>query len=269
MAKDRSTYSSLLFEQTGAIATIRLNRPDAFNALTIELGQEMSEALVRCRDDESVRVVVLTGVGRAFCAGGDVKFMSSLLDGDPEAGLTALIKAIHESVKIIRSIPKPVIAAINGVAAGAGFNLALACDYRLAVDSARFNQAFVRLGLSPDSGGTFFLPRLIGMARATELIMTGDFLTAPEALALGLLNEIVDAAELDAATSKAAERFAQAPTAALGCMKHLINHSLGISVEDQLNAELETQLNLVRNTEDFREGLTAFVEKRTALFQGR
>ncbi|MBI3091421.1 MAG: enoyl-CoA hydratase/isomerase family protein [Candidatus Tectomicrobia bacterium] len=261
-------YSTLLFEQDAAIATIRMNRPAELNPINLETAAELSHAMASCAHDGRIRVVVLTGSGRAFCAGGDVGYMRSLLD-DPNRSvkLVELIQGLHHCVKIMRTMPKPIIAAVNGVAAGAGCNLALACDYRLAVETARFNQAFVRLGLCPDTGGSYFLPRMLGMARATELLMTGDFLDAREALALGLLNQVVSPADFDAATRKAAERFAGAPTAAVGGIKNLINRSLGISLEEQLDAECAVQGELAKSA-DFEEGLRAFFEKRPPVFKG-
>jgi 2-(1,2-epoxy-1,2-dihydrophenyl)acetyl-CoA isomerase len=253
---------------TDAVATITLNRPEALNAIDMTVGQELRDVLNDLHARAEVRAILLTGAGRAFSAGGDIKQMIEHANKRAEGFFDEPLKRIHEAVLAIRQIPKPVIAAVNGYASGAGCNLALACDYRIAAASARFNQAFVRIGLVPDSGGTFILPRLVGWAKAAELMMTGEIIEAEEALRLGLVNRVVPDEQLMQEAHQIAARFAAGPTVALGRIKALLNHSATASFKDQLDAEREAQIELAK-TADVVEGITAFVEKRPPKFEGK
>jgi 2-(1,2-epoxy-1,2-dihydrophenyl)acetyl-CoA isomerase len=245
------------------VLTLTLNRPEKLNALSPELMDELADALRRASDD-GVRCVVLTGSGRAFSAGGDVYANAGAPDRD-------LRRILHDHyapvIREMRNLEKPVIASVNGVAAGAGMSLALAADFRIATQSAYFFQAFVRIGLIPDAGSTFFLPRLVGTARALELAMLGDRVSADEALRLGLVNRVAPDAELTTATRELAQRLARGPRA-LGLIKRAINLSLTSDLATQLTNEEDLQ-GLAAASEDFQEGATAFVEKREPRFQGR
>jgi 2-(1,2-epoxy-1,2-dihydrophenyl)acetyl-CoA isomerase len=251
-----------------AIATITLNRPDVLNALDLTMGLELRDVIHDLNDRGEVRAVLLTGAGRAFCAGGDIKQMIEHQGKRPEEFFDEPLRCIHEAVLAIRQIPKPVIAAVNGYASGAGFNLALACDYRIAAASARFNQAFVRVGLVPDCGGTFTLPRLVGWAKAAELLMTGEMIEAEEALRLGLVNRVVPDERLWPEAQQIAARFAAGPTKAIGHIKALLNLSATATFEEQLDHERQAQVE-AGQTADFLEGIRAFIEKRPPQFEGK
>ena len=260
-------YANISLERAKGIGWLTLSRPEALNALDKATGEELLDALEELRDDESVRVVVLTGAGRAFSAGGDLKEMARA--GDlPEEHFEELLATLNRTVLTLAELPKPVIAAVNGVAAGLGFNLALAADVRVAARSAEFTQAFLKIGLIPDGGGTFLLPRLVGWARAAELILTARTVSSEEALALGLVNEVVDDAEFESAVETWARRFAAAPTAAIGRVKQLLVHSVTADLKSQLRFEREMQIASGR-TADFREGVSAFFEKRAPRFTGK
>jgi 2-(1,2-epoxy-1,2-dihydrophenyl)acetyl-CoA isomerase len=260
-------YANISLERANGIGWLTLSRPEALNALDKATGEELLDALEELRDDESVRAVVLTGAGRAFSAGGDLKEMARA--GDlPEEHFEELLATLNRTVLTLAELPKPVIAAVNGVAAGLGFNLALAADVRVAARSAEFTQAFLKIGLIPDGGGTFLLPRLVGWARATELILTARTVSSEEALALGLVNEVVDDAEFESAVETWARRFAAAPTAAIGRVKQLLVHSVTADLKSQLRFEREMQIASGR-TADFREGVSAFFEKRAPRFTGK
>ena len=249
--------------QDGAVLTITLNRPDVLNALNAAAHAALHDALESARDAE-VRAVVLTGAGRGFCVGQDLQ---EFRDGaDDVAG--RLREQFNRHVLAIRALEKPVIAAVNGPAAGAGLSLALACDVRLASSEATFVPAFVGIGLVPDTGGTWLARRLLGAARAFEWLTTGRRLTAPEALEWGLLSEVVPAAELDERTSEVAALFAAMPTRAVWETKRLLDAAETATFEQQLESEAQTQAELV-STRDFAEGVAAFLEKRKAAFEGR
>src|SRR5690606_34639954 len=204
------------YQLDGAVATIRLNRPDALNAISLQLGRDLKSAIDHAVSD-GARAAVLTGSGRAFSAGGDLREMQSMgqAEGRIEAFLDEPLKALHDVVRTIRETPIPFIAAVNGICAGAGVNFALACDLVLASDDAAFRQAFVRIGLTPDCGGTFFLPRVVGEKFAAELLMTGDAIEAERALRIGMINRVVPAAELMLQATELAQKLAAGPTAAL------------------------------------------------------
>ncbi len=221
----------------------------------------------KCSDDTDIRAIIITGEGKAFCAGGDINALKKALETDPESSF-GVVRKVGLAALRIRNARKPVIASINGAAAGAGFNLALACDFRICADNAKFIQSFVNLGLVPDMGGTFFLTKMIGAAKATELIMTGRTVKAEEAEKLGLVNQVVSVEELENKTKEFAATLASSPTRALGNMKALINRSAFDGLENILDNELEYQIQCAK-TEDFKEGVTAFLEKRPPTFKGK
>ena len=256
----------------GAVGIITLNRPEARNALNPKMFQELGSAIQGCRDPD-MRAVIITGSGGSFCAGADVKdFVNQLENSGPEGlheHLKHLADAFHRDVIIpIRQLDKPVIASIDGVAAGGGLSLALACDLRIASDSARFLMAYGNIGATADGGSTYLLPRLIGTARAMELYLSDQPIGAQRALDLGLLNQVFPAAELEQSTLEFAARLAQGPTVAYGRVKALFDSSWDASLAGQLDAETEYISNITM-TADFQEGIKAFAEKRSPRFQGR
>jgi len=265
-----SDYETLLVEKAGNVCTVTLNRPDSLNALNDAMTAELVKVVRQLQDDDQVRCVVFTGAGRAFSSGQDLgdlkkkyadpKFVPHLSD-DLRRRYNPIIRGLHE-------LEKPVLAAVNGVAAGAGLSLALACDLRIASDKASFIEVFVNVGLVPDSGNTFFLPRLIGLGKALELCFTGDKLSAAEALTLGLVNKVVPAEELSKTTAEFADRLAKLPTRALGLTKGLLYGSLSSDLDAMLEAESDAQ-ETAALTADHREGVTAFFEKRSAKFLGK
>jgi 2-(1,2-epoxy-1,2-dihydrophenyl)acetyl-CoA isomerase len=262
------SYQTIQLEQRGAVAVLTLNRPESLNALTLEMGREFQTAIGEALQ-QGARAIILTGAGRAFCAGGDLRDMQRIAaeDGRIEAFFDEPLRLLHDCILMIRKTPAPFVAAVNGVASGAGCNLALACDLTIAAASARFNQAFIKIGLVPDCGGTFILPRLIGLKHATELLMTGDMVSAERAAAIGMINAAVPDDELMARAFAIAERLAQAPTAAIGRIKELLEASATSDYAAQLELERTAQIQSGRTT-DFKEGVTAFIEKRPPKFVG-
>lgn len=262
------SYETIQIEMREAVGVITLNRPNSLNALTTEVGQEFQAAVVEVRE-RGARAVVVTGAGRAFCAGGDLREMQKIAEqqGKVEAFFDEPLRLLNLCILLIRRTPLPFIAAVNGAASGGGCNLALACDLVVAGESARFNQAFIKIGLVPDCGGTFILPRLVGWKRATELMMTGDIVTAERALEMGMINAVVPDGELLARAMAMAERLAQAPTAAIGRIKELLEASATSDYGGQLELERKTQIQSGL-TKDFREGVAAFIEKRPPRFVG-
>jgi 2-(1,2-epoxy-1,2-dihydrophenyl)acetyl-CoA isomerase len=266
-------YETLLYEVDQGVATITLNRPAVLNAINAQMIEELQEVLNTARDDASVRAVVLTGAGRGFCSGADLKARQRVKPSEApsdasDAGTERLRHTYNPLILAIRTIEKPFIAAVNGVAAGAGCNLALACDIVLASDAARFGNVFVRIGLMPDCGGHFFLPRLVGFHKAAELMFTGDIIDAAEAERLGLINRVVPHTELPMQTRELAERLARGPTRAIGLCKRTLNVGITGDLEAVLDAEAEGQ-GLASQTADHWEGVQAFLEKRPARFSGR
>jgi 2-(1,2-epoxy-1,2-dihydrophenyl)acetyl-CoA isomerase len=262
------SYQCIQFELAAGIARLTLNRPERLNSFNVQMHDEVRDALERVRDDVECRVLVLTGAGRGFCAGQDL--------GDravaPGGGATDLGESIELRYKplvlALRGLPKPVIAAVNGVAAGAGANIALACDLVIAARSATFIQSFSKLGLLPDSGGTWNLPRLVGPARAIGLAFLGEKLSAEQAAQWGLIWRCVDDAELPAVVDQLARQLAAAPTRGLARTKEAIYSSGGRTLEQQLDVERDYQRELGFSA-DYAEGVAAFTEKRVPRFTGR
>jgi 2-(1,2-epoxy-1,2-dihydrophenyl)acetyl-CoA isomerase len=258
-----AAYTTIQWERADGVATITLNRPESLNALNADMRRELRAALKAASRDDAVRAVVITGQGRGFCSGADLRA------GSAERDFRRVVTDEYNPlIGAIRELPKPVIAAVNGVAAGAGVSLALACDLVYAADDARFLQAFVRIGLVPDSGSTRALVRAVGRHRAAQLIFTGEPLSAGDAQAVGLVNAVVRAADLAAAAHGAAARLAAGPTRAIGYAKRLINHAEDASLAESLVMEADLQ-ELAGRTEDHAEGVAAFSEKRDPRFVGR
>jgi 2-(1,2-epoxy-1,2-dihydrophenyl)acetyl-CoA isomerase len=254
----------VLTARDGGVLTITLNRPDRLNAFDGAMHAGLAAALEEAARDEDVRAVVLTGAGRGFCVGQDLgEFRDSA--GDIGARLRG---TYHPNVLALRALEKPVLAAVNGAAAGAGLSFACACDLRLASDAASFVPAFINIGLVPDSGGTWFVSRLVGPARAFEWLATGRKLTAAEAHAWGLVNEVVEADALAARAAELAARLAAMPTRGIGLTKRLLDAAAGSTLEQQLEREADAQAEATE-TGDFREGVAAFLEKRPPEFRGR
>lgn len=258
-------YKDIIVNAEDGIGTITLNRPDKLNAFADQMRQEIAAAVRELSGRDDVRVIVLTGAGRAFCAGADVSYMKELLDRGDEAGVHAVVQAGNDAVTAIREAPQPVIASLNGPAAGAGANLALACDLRIASDRATFGESFNRVGLHPDWGGTYFLPRLVGPAIAAELFFTGAMITAEEAQRLGIFNRVVPHDQLAEVTAELARTLAAKPQLPLRLAKRAIARSLRSSFEEMLEFELEAQLRCAKSA-DAAEGITAFLEKREPRF---
>ena len=261
-------YEQIRFETGDRIARITLNRPDRLNSFTAQMHAELRDALARVTGDGDARVLVLTGAGRAFCAGQDLSDRA-VAPGAAPVDLGASIEDNYRPLVLsIRNLPLPVVCAVNGVAAGAGANIALACDIVIATRSASFIQAFCKIGLVPDSGGTYFLPRLVGSARAMGLAFFGDRVSAEQAAEWGLIWKCVDDGEFVATTDAMAAQLADAPTAGLAAIKRALYASSGNTLEQQLDVERDAQRAL-GNSSDYREGVAAFLEKRAPRFSGR
>ncbi len=247
------------------VCTLALNRPEVYNSFNKSMALQLQAHLDDCAADPAVRVIVITGLGKAFCAGQDLAEAT-----DPEGpGLETIVRDHYNPIILkIRTIEKPVVAAVNGVAAGAGANIALACDITIAKESASFIQAFSKIGLIPDSGGTFFLPRLIGMQKALALMMTGDKVSAVEAEKLNMIYKVVEDDSFDEDIKAFSEKLALMPTKGLGLSKRAVNLGLFNSLEDQLDMEVIIQVE-AGLTEDFTEGVDAFLQKRTIIFKGK
>jgi 2-(1,2-epoxy-1,2-dihydrophenyl)acetyl-CoA isomerase len=260
-------YQTLIVEKTGAVATITMHRPEARNALDITMRQELLLALDEIERDEGARVLVLTGAGGNFCAGGDVK---SMRDGTYTAATAReRVDMLNRFIVRFVAFPRPTIAMVDGFAVGAGCNLALCCDLVVASDRARFGEVFAKIGLVPDGGGTYLLSRVVGLARAKELIFTADIIDAAEALRLGMVNRVVPCAELQTATRTLAEKIAAGPPLALRMAKDLVNRAAASSdLETALNLEALSQ-GVAITSDDHREGVAAFFEKRPPRFTGR
>jgi 2-(1,2-epoxy-1,2-dihydrophenyl)acetyl-CoA isomerase len=260
-------YQHLTLERANHIGTLTLNRPDAYNSLNMVLGRELFSASLELDEDPDVRCIVITGSGRAFCAGGDVKdFVDNL--GRIGAHIKELTTYLHGAVSRLCRSDKPVIVAVNGIAAGGGFSFALCGDLVVAAESAKFTMAYSKIAATPDGSSSYFLPRLIGLRRAMELYFTNRVLTAREALDWGLVTKVVPDGELKSAVAALAGELAQGPTKAFGSAKRLLHQSTWESLETQM--ELEAQgIAACGHTEDFRAGVTAFADKKAPTFRGR
>ena len=263
------THQQLIAERAGGVLTLRLNYPEKLNALSETMLPELIDELESAGTDPSVRAVVITGEGRGFCVGADLAALQGLYSTGQRPKLSGFLEqGYNRLIPLIVDAPKPVIAAVNGVAAGAGVSLALACDLRIASEDATFTTAFVRIGLVPDSGAFYLLPRAVGPAKALELSITSDRVDAREALRIGLVNHVVPAEELSAEAASLAERLAAMPTTAIALIKRLFRESAGRSLPEVLGLEAEFQ-DLAAGTEDHMEGVRAFIEKRPPSFVGR
>lgn len=260
-------YEHLLISENEGILTITLNRPEKLNAFIGHMRRDLAEALEHAGSDRGVRVVVITGAGRAFCAGGDVAFMAELMKRRDSEEFSRILGAGRRVILAIRQMTKPVIASINGPASGAGCNLAFACDLRIASSAATFSQSFAKVGLHPDWGGTYFLPRLVTPNKACEMFFLGDSIDATEAGRLGIVNQVVAPEELEAVTLQLAERLRGSPPIALAAAKHAVYMSQTAELEEMLRYETEAQLRCFES-DDGHEGVHAFLERREPKFTG-
>ncbi len=265
-------YSDALLTRDGAIATLMLNKPEKLNAFGPTMEDDIRAAIEELKHDSSVRVVILTGAGRAFSSGADVKAWDDRIQsgGEPPSVVDSWHQneARHAMPLGLYELPKPVIAAVNGPAVGMGMDIALACDMRIAAESARFGMLYIKRGLVPDEGGAWFLPRLVGMAKAYELIFTGDWVYGPEAAAIGLANRCVPDDQLMAATRELAEKIASGPPVAMEFAKRAIREAGRLSLREHFDA-IGYYMSVLNNTDDVAEGMRAFVERRAPVFSGR
>jgi 2-(1,2-epoxy-1,2-dihydrophenyl)acetyl-CoA isomerase len=262
----RTAFQNVFVEQDGNVVTLTMNRPDVLNAINTLMLEELIEAVEAAAQDETIRCVVLTGAGRAFGAGQDLTEFASA-NGESLKTSEHLTK-YHRLILALRHMPKPVIAAIQGVATGITLNIALACDIRIAADNARLLEAFARIGLVPDGGGAYTLPRLIGLGRALEMALLADEVSGPEAERIGLVNRCVPLAELEQTTRALAKRLAKGPTRTYGLIKELLYTSLEMDLQASLHLEGQLQ-DAASATADHREGVDAFLHKRAAVFTGK
>jgi|SRR5687768_15370830 len=263
------SFETVNYELKNSVTVITLNRPDALNALSQQLTRDLRTAVDKVTEDKA-RAAILTGAGRAFCAGGDLKEMREIgeREGKVEAFLDGPLKALHNIIRAIRKSPVPFVAAVNGVCAGAGVNFALACDIVIADEEATFREAFVRIGLTPDCGGTFFLLCVLDEKPAYEMFMTGDAIPAQRAVEMGMINKVVPAAQLQDEAQKMAAKLAAGPSASIARIKRMMNATFTNDLNAQLEMEAACQLESGRGT-DFKEGVDAFFEKRAPSFSGQ
>jgi 2-(1,2-epoxy-1,2-dihydrophenyl)acetyl-CoA isomerase len=257
------SYETVLFEIKDGIASLTLNRPDVFNAFNEQLSADVLDALKKTAKEKGVRVLVISGSGKAFCSGQDLKSIA----GTKRSLSESIHKRYNPMIRAIRNLPIPVICKLNGVAAGAGCSLALACDMIIASEAASLIEVFVNVGLVLDSGSSYFLPRLVGSARAFELSTLGSKVTAQQAADWGMINKVVKAEELDEEVNKLASHYAQAPTKAIGLMKKMLNKSFQSDLDTMLEYEAYCQ-EIAGRSDDYQEGVQAFVEKRKPSFKG-
>ncbi len=262
----RMHTDDIRIEKTGRIAAVILNRPASLNALDLSLGSDLSDALARCADDDGIRAVLITGTGGVFCAGGDIRSAQGYADVDEIADKT--ISACHAAILTIRRMPKPVIAAVNGITFAAGMSFAAACDIRMAAASAVFRQGYTSVGLTPDCGWTVFVPQLVGPGKASEMALLDPIITADQAREIGLVHSVVADNGLLTAARETAGRLACGPTAAFAAVKNEINSSVFVHLEEQLEIERMNFLQVLKSA-DAREGVAAFFEKRAPRFEGR
>lgn len=257
--------NTVLLHKENGVGFITLNRPEKYNSYNREMSVELQDYLDECAADDEVRCIHITGAGKGFCSGQD---LSEAMNPTPEEFERMVREHYNATIMRLRTIEKPIIAAVNGVAAGAGANIALACDIVLAKESASFIQAFSKIGLIPDSGGTYFLPRLVGMQRAAALMMTGDKVSATEAVGMGMIYKCYADADFETETRNMAIALAQMPTLGIGLTKRLLNQTYNHSLDQQLDAEKNTQVKAGASY-DFKEGVQAFLEKRKPVFKGK
>jgi len=259
-------YKFLKYEILEKSAIITFNRPDVLNSINKSFAKEIQDALIKSSKNDEVRSILLTGNGKGFCAGQDLN-EALQPDGTPEPDLGIFIRENYNPIiKLLREIPKPIICAVNGTAAGAGANIALACDIVVASENASFIQAFSKIGLIPDSGGTYYLPRLVGLGKAASLMMLGEKLLANEAMELGLIYKVFPLDRLEEESINLAKHLATQPTKALGLIKKLLNKSIENTLDEQLKLEEEMQ-RIAGQTDDYKEGIKAFLEKRKPEFK--
>lgn len=263
-----SDYETIILSVDGPIATLSLNRPDKLNSIGGLMREEMLSALDAVSKDNQIRAVLLTGKGRGFCAGGDIENLKRLRETHDEEGFKTILQNGHAITRRIRSLGKPVVAAVNGPCAGAGFSLALACDVRIASEKASLGPTFALIGLHPDWGGSWLLTRLVGTAKACELVFRGTMISASEAEKIGLVNAVTRHEDLMSTVAELARAMAQNPAGVLRLAKESIYRTLSCDFETALDREMEAQMECFQ-TEDFLEGVTAFLEKRRAQFRGR
>jgi enoyl-CoA hydratase/carnithine racemase len=260
-------YEHIEVGEDSGVVTITLNRPEKLNAFIGHMRRDLAEALEAAGSDRAIRVIVITGAGRAFCAGGDVAFMADLIERQDSEEFSRLLGAARRVVTSIRQMNKPVIASVNGPASGAGCNLALACDLRVASTAASFSQSFVKIGFHPDWGGTYFLPRVVTPNRACEMFFLGEVIAAEEALRLGIVNRVVAPEELETTTRQLAVSLCEAPALSIAAAKQAVYMGQSAELEEMLRYETEAQLRCFES-QDAREGVLAFLEKRQPKFTG-
>ncbi len=264
----RTDFQHLLVQQDEGVITITMNRPEVLNSFNDPMLAELTETMETAASDDTIRCVVLTGAGRAFGAGQDLSGFASVHDDGEPVRVSEHLTKYHRLIKIMREMPKPVVGAVRGVAAGISCNIALACDLRIAADNARFIEAFARIGLVPDGGGAYFLPRLIGLGKALEMSLLADEVSGQEAERLGLVTKCVPLAEFEDTVAAFAKRLANGPTRSYGLIKELLYKSMELDLQSSLNLEGQLQ-DMAFTTADHKEGVNAFLQKRPAKYTGK